>query len=434
MRRKLLNGAITFALASLLISSLHPYLQVSATDTNEGITPFSSDDNSFTVTIPKNITLSGIDGYGEYEVSANGNIGDSDVLIIEPDSHFYLSSQGKEDLQTEVLQEKTIFSNEDMLNGSPYNEAKGSISAPDLSAGTWSGCFNFTLKLESASPLSVASLFALSKSVSLPLQSSALLLSTEELFLGCNSSVQVDAYLNGELVNDSAIWSSDNDYISVNNGLVEVSPFAQAGDTAVITVTSSALQASPAMSEWAETVETASFSVTVIDMDFISGNAIITVLDILPNEQKEVEAFITPASAGGMISWVTNAPEEIGFLVDGNKVTVEVLTDTLAGECYELTACYGDYTESLVLNVLGFQERSVTKAHVCSYTETVTLEPTCLDAGERTFECSCGNFYTEVIPAIGHLDSGGICEYCGAILSDDEGEALMQDNSIFFEY
>lgn len=39
------------------------------------------------------------------------------------------------------------------------------------------------------------------------------------------------------------------------------------------------------------------------------------------------------------------------------------------------------------------------------YTDTVTKEPTCTTEGERTYKCSlCGDTYTEVIEAKGHMD------------------------------
>lgn len=41
-------------------------------------------------------------------------------------------------------------------------------------------------------------------------------------------------------------------------------------------------------------------------------------------------------------------------------------------------------------------------AHTHSYTATVTANPTCCNAGVRTYTCSCGSSYTESIPALGH--------------------------------
>lgn len=45
--------------------------------------------------------------------------------------------------------------------------------------------------------------------------------------------------------------------------------------------------------------------------------------------------------------------------------------------------------------------------HIHSYTESVTKEPTCTEAGEKTSTCECGDTKTETIPATGHnYDSG----------------------------
>lgn len=41
-------------------------------------------------------------------------------------------------------------------------------------------------------------------------------------------------------------------------------------------------------------------------------------------------------------------------------------------------------------------------AHTHSYTSSVTTQPTCCNPGVRTYTCSCGNSYTESIPATGN--------------------------------
>lgn len=41
-------------------------------------------------------------------------------------------------------------------------------------------------------------------------------------------------------------------------------------------------------------------------------------------------------------------------------------------------------------------------AHTHSYVSTVTTQPTCCNPGVRTYTCSCGNSYTESIPATGN--------------------------------
>lgn len=43
------------------------------------------------------------------------------------------------------------------------------------------------------------------------------------------------------------------------------------------------------------------------------------------------------------------------------------------------------------------------ESHVHDYTAAVDREPTCVLAGLRKYTCTCGNFYTEPIPAKGHV-------------------------------
>lgn len=50
--------------------------------------------------------------------------------------------------------------------------------------------------------------------------------------------------------------------------------------------------------------------------------------------------------------------------------------------------------------------------HKHNYVETITKEPTCTETGEKTFTCDCGDSYTEVIPATGHHFVDGECEHC----------------------
>ena len=52
----------------------------------------------------------------------------------------------------------------------------------------------------------------------------------------------------------------------------------------------------------------------------------------------------------------------------------------------------------------------------------VTTEPTCTEAGVKTYTCSkCGNTKTEEIPALGHIDENKdeLCDRCGAKLGED---------------
>lgn len=58
--------------------------------------------------------------------------------------------------------------------------------------------------------------------------------------------------------------------------------------------------------------------------------------------------------------------------------------------------------------------------HTHSYTSSVTKAATCETDGVRTYTCSCGNSYTQTIPAIGHNYVDGTCTNCGADDPDAE--------------
>ncbi|MGN0463068.1 MAG: leucine-rich repeat protein, partial [Acutalibacteraceae bacterium] len=69
----------------------------------------------------------------------------------------------------------------------------------------------------------------------------------------------------------------------------------------------------------------------------------------------------------------------------------------------------------------GFEFVSLGDAHTHSYTSTVTKEPTCTEAGIKTYICSCGDTYTESIPALGHnystkwtVDKAATCTAAGS--------------------
>lgn len=55
-------------------------------------------------------------------------------------------------------------------------------------------------------------------------------------------------------------------------------------------------------------------------------------------------------------------------------------------------------------------ETHVTHTH--NYVETITKEPTCTEAGEKKYTCDCGDSYTKVIPAKGHNFIDGECKHC----------------------
>lgn len=89
-------------------------------------------------------------------------------------------------------------------------------------------------------------------------------------------------------------------------------------------------------------------------------------------------------------------------------LTMSVLTMSL------LTGCGGDAANT-ANNAETATEASTTPEptpeptpeteppHEHTYTETITTEPTCEADGEATYTCECGDSYTEVITATGHV-------------------------------
>lgn len=51
--------------------------------------------------------------------------------------------------------------------------------------------------------------------------------------------------------------------------------------------------------------------------------------------------------------------------------------------------------------------------HTHKYAENVTKEATCVEAGTKTFTCTCGDSYTEELAALGHNYQNGTCTVCG---------------------
>lgn len=67
----------------------------------------------------------------------------------------------------------------------------------------------------------------------------------------------------------------------------------------------------------------------------------------------------------------------------------------------------------------GSEETPDPSEHTHSYTETVTKEASCTEAGEKTYTCDCGDSYTEVIPAKGHsYGEDDKCVNCGTLASN----------------
>ena len=75
-------------------------------------------------------------------------------------------------------------------------------------------------------------------------------------------------------------------------------------------------------------------------------------------------------------------------------VTKQPTTTEEGVRTYTCTRCSSSYTESIA--------KLPEEQHTHNYTGSITKEATCTEAGVRTYTCSCGDSYTESIPATGH--------------------------------
>ena len=124
------------------------------------------------------------------------------------------------------------------------------------------------------------------------------------------------------------------------------------------------------------------------------------------------------ASSSGKVTMIFNTGSAGKTIsVNGTTYTIPsdgVLTATVAAGATTIKRVSG---ESFTFYI-AFTSDS---AHTHSYTSSVTTEATCTAAGVMTYTCSCGNSYTEEIPATNHYYLDGVCINCGISENDASG-------------
>lgn len=97
---------------------------------------------------------------------------------------------------------------------------------------------------------------------------------------------------------------------------------------------------------------------------------------------------------------------------DPNKVVIYHV-NSIDGTLEKITPVYVEdgyikfIASSFSVYILVDESSKIEPPHEHSYTSTVTKNPTCTEAGVKTFTCSCSDSYTESIPALGHKDANG---------------------------
>lgn len=98
--------------------------------------------STFSVTIPKNISLNGNTGKGSYNIKVNGTFYYNDTLTVIPSSSFkMIDKSGISNINASVTQDTTTFTKSNLAS------TKGTITlSKSKFAGSYTGTFNFAIK------------------------------------------------------------------------------------------------------------------------------------------------------------------------------------------------------------------------------------------------------------------------------------------------
>ena len=105
---------------------------------------FAEIGSEYKVTIPKVIVLSGVTKSADYYVKVEGDIAGYETVNVVPDENVVLYTKNKASQTGTITQDKTSWHVSDFdVN------ANGKVLADGLTAGKWSGVFNFYINMDS---------------------------------------------------------------------------------------------------------------------------------------------------------------------------------------------------------------------------------------------------------------------------------------------
>lgn len=283
------------------------------------IQAFASD---FNVTIPKTIVLDN-NKQSSYSVKVDGEIADNETINVQPVKHTFLmkdltEKNPKADVTASIKSTKTEWNSTDVLN-SVVSDDNG-VSAQELSAGSWKGTFEFqisinkTLKLETDGDVTIE----------------------------VGTTLQTNAYLNDEIVNNIVSWVSDNENIVIENGLVSTSENATSGEEANVTVT------------YIDTVTgkqlQATFKVTVVGSKY--GNVVARTGYCGADESYEAVSFKYPTTIANSDGLVNDGQSDIcytnakyTYYSDTKTLVISGVGDIKATGASVYSGTYGDYKD-----------------------------------------------------------------------------------------
>ncbi len=92
-----------------------------------------------------------------------------------------------------------------------------------------------------------------------------------------------------------------------------------------------------------------------------------------------------------------------GHVADGWEVTRKPTADQDGLRVQKCIYCDEIMAQESIPYEDEDKEKAEEAAHIHQYTAFTEREPSCILAGLRKYSCTCGNFYTEMIPAPGHV-------------------------------
>ena len=152
MREKFLSAMLGLSMiASMAVPTMNAFA-ADAVNENQNFTESKPDascevilngkDSNFSVTVPKNIVGTGKSGTLSYNVTIDGDIAGNEHVTVVPDASVTLKQNKKADVVANVAQDRTEWAADEFsTNGN------GTITYNGLSAGAWSGAFNFNIGL-----------------------------------------------------------------------------------------------------------------------------------------------------------------------------------------------------------------------------------------------------------------------------------------------
>lgn len=145
MRKTLVAFAAVCGLLSSTTVSAADLTATVSKDSVESCSVSTTLSSSWSVTIPKNITL-GVDSStqtatSDYDISVYGDIEDEHFIMVEPDNSFVMSNDNS-DVTATVMQSKTTFGGNTFTPDVP-SATTGNVTVSGLRPGEWAGNFDF---------------------------------------------------------------------------------------------------------------------------------------------------------------------------------------------------------------------------------------------------------------------------------------------------